>query len=100
MKAIRIHEYGPPSVMQLEEVPDPVAGADQVLVKVHAAGVNPVDTLIRLGTYPHKPSLPFTPGVDAAGVVEAVGSNVTAFAPGDRVYVGGTASGISIGTYT
>jgi NADPH2:quinone reductase len=99
MKAIRVHEYGPPSVMKLEETADPVAGPRQVVVNVRAAGVNPVDTLIRLGTYHLKPPLPFIPGVDAAGVVAAVGPDVETFAPGDRVYVGGTASGISFGTY-
>jgi NADPH2:quinone reductase len=99
MNAIRVREYGPPSAMRLEEIPDPVAGAGQVLVSVRAAGVNPVDTLIRQGTYIFKPPLPFTPGVDAAGVVAAVGPGVETFNPGDRVYTGGTASGMSFGAY-
>src|SRR6476660_7223653 len=85
--------------MTLDDVPDPVAGPGQLLVKVMAAGVNPVDTVIRSGTYHHKPPLPYTPGVDAAGVVAAVGAGVKAFEPGARVYIGGTASGISVGTY-
>lgn len=79
--------------MQLEEVPRPEAGAGQVLVRIHAAGVNPVDTYIRSGAYPIKPNLPFTPGKDAAGVVEAVGSGVENVAPGERVYVSDSLTG-------
>jgi NADPH2:quinone reductase len=94
MKAIRVREFGAPEVMKLEEVPDPVPGSGQVLVKVHAAGVNPVDTYIRSGNYANKPPLPYTPGTDAAGVVEAVGDEVTRFRAGDRVYVGGSVSGV------
>jgi len=72
MKAIRVHEFGGPEVMRLEEVPQPQPGPGQVLVRVHASGVNPVDTYIRGGLYAAKPALPYTPGKDAAGVVEAV----------------------------
>ncbi|HEY7090673.1 MAG TPA: NADPH:quinone reductase [Tepidisphaeraceae bacterium] len=93
MKAIRVNEFGPPQVMGLEEFPDPVPGTLQVLVKIHAAGVNPVDTYIRSGQYANKPPLPYTPGSDAAGVVEAVGDEVTSFRPGDRVYTAGTITG-------
>ncbi len=93
MKAIRVQEFGAPAVMRLEEVADPQPGAGQVLVRVKAAGVNPVDTYIRSGIYANRPPLPYTPGSDAAGVVEAVGEGVTAFAPGDRVYTSGTLSG-------
>jgi len=93
MKAIRVRNFGPPEVMVLEEVPDPTPGPLQVVVKVHAAGVNPVDTYIRAGTYAVKPSLPYTPGSDAAGVVESVGEEVTGFRAGDRVYTAGTVSG-------
>jgi NADPH2:quinone reductase len=64
-----------------------------VLVRVHAAGVNPYDTYMRNGTYAIKPPLPYTPGSDAAGVVEAVGPGVTAVKPGDRVYTAKTLSG-------
>lgn len=87
MKAIRVHEFGGPEVMRLEEVPDPQPGAKQVLVRVHAVGVNPVDTYIRSGAYGQRP-LPYTPGVDAAGVVEVVGGEVERVKVGDRVYVG------------
>ncbi|HTL46610.1 MAG TPA: NADPH:quinone reductase [Verrucomicrobiae bacterium] len=93
MKAIRVHEFGVPENMKLEEAPDLKPGAGQVLVKVQAAGVNPVDTYIRAGTYPVKPALPFTPGFDAAGVVEAVGEGVRKFKKGDRVYTTATVTG-------
>lgn len=93
MKAIRVHEYGPPEVMRLEEMPEPQAGPGQVLVKVHAVGVNPVETYIRAGAYAAAPPLPYTPGTDCAGVVEAVGQGVSRVAPGDRVYTSYTLSG-------
>lgn len=99
MKAIRAHEFGDPSVMKLEEVPDRSAAAGQVLVDVKAAGVNPVDTYIRSGQYAALPPLPFTPGADAAGVVAVVGSDVQDFKPGDRVYVSGTVDGRAYGSY-
>lgn len=73
MKAIRIHTFGDPEVMQLEEIPDLQPDADQVVVRVHAVGINPVETYIRSGIYP-KPPTPFTPGNDGAGVIEAIGS--------------------------
>lgn len=93
MKAIRISEYGGPSVLKLEEVPAPQAGPSQVLVRNHAVGVNPVDTYLRANVDNRGPKLPYTPGSDAAGVVEAVGAGVTGVTAGDRVYVGGTFSG-------
>jgi NADPH2:quinone reductase len=93
MKAIRVHEFGGPEVLRLEDVPDLQAGAGQVVVRVKAAGVNPYDTYMRLGTYAIKPALPYTPGSDAAGVVESVGAGIEGISPGDRVYVGGTLTG-------
>jgi NADPH:quinone reductase len=93
MKAIRVHEFGGPDVMRLEEVPDPLPGSEQVVVRVHAAGVNPVDTYIRSGLHAVRPKLPYTPGTDAAGVVEAVGMNVKGISVGERVYTAGTLSG-------
>src|SRR5712691_6887297 len=93
MDAFRVSEYGGPPVLKLEEVPAPQPGATQVLVRNHAGGVNPVDTYLRSNTDNRGPKLPYTPGSDAAGVVEAVGAGVTSVKPGDRVYVGGTASG-------
>jgi NADPH2:quinone reductase len=93
MKAIRVHEFGGPEVLKLEEVPTPKPGRGEVLVRVHAAGVNPYDTYMRAGTYAVKPPLPYTPGSDAAGVVEAVGEGVTKVKAGDRVYTAKTQSG-------
>ena len=78
--------------MKLVELPLPQPGPGQVLVRMHAAGVNPVETYIRAGTYPRKPALPFTPGNDGAGVVEQAGEDVK-LRPGDRVYTGGSISG-------
>ena len=93
MKAIRVSEYGGPAVLKLEEVPTPDPGPGQVLVRNHAVGINPVDTYLRSNTDNRGPKLPYTPGADAAGVIEAVGPGVTAVKPGARVYVGGTVSG-------
>ena len=93
MKAIRIHEFGGPEVLKLEEAPDPSPGPGQVVVRLHATGVNPVDTYIREGRHAVKPSLPYTPGTDGAGTVEAVGEGVEWVEPGDRVYTGGSISG-------
>src|ERR1700750_2466962 len=93
MKAIRAEEFGGPEVMKLAEVPKPRPGVGQVLVRVHAVGVNPVETYIRAGAYPRKPSLPFTPGNDGAGVLEEVGDGVTEYSVGDRVYTAGSSSG-------
>jgi len=93
MKSIRVSEYGGPSVLRIEEVPTPEPGANQVLVRNHAVGVNPVETYLRSNTDNRGPKLPYTPGSDAAGVVEAVGPGVTALKVGDRVYFGGSVSG-------
>src|SRR6266542_899053 len=93
MKAIRVSEYGGTSVLKLEEVPAPQPGATQVLVRNHAVGVNPVDTYLRANADNRGPKLPYTPGSDSAGVVEAVGAGVTAVKAGDRVYFGGTLTG-------
>ena len=93
MKAIVVREFGGPEVLKLEEVPTPRPAAGQVLVRIHAAGVNPYDTYMRNGTYAIKPPLPYTPGSDAAGVVEAVGEGVTKVKPGDRVYTAKTLTG-------
>lgn len=93
MMAIRVYQLGGPEVMRLEKVPDLRPDAGQVLVRVEAAGVNPVDTYIRSGAYPRQPGLPYTPGLDAAGVVEAVGDGVGHRQPGERVYVAGSLTG-------
>src|ERR1700740_3015736 len=93
MKAIVVHEFGGPEVLKLEEIPTPRPAAGQVLVRIRAAGVNPYDTYMRNGTYAIKPPLPYTPGSDAAGVIEAVGEGVTRFKSGARVYTARTVSG-------
>jgi NADPH2:quinone reductase len=93
MKAIRVHEFGGPEVLRFEEVPTPRPDAGEVLVRMHAIGVNPVETYIRAGTYARLPALPYTPGNDGAGVVEQIADSVTEFKPGDRVYTSGSLSG-------
>jgi NADPH2:quinone reductase len=93
MKAILVHEFGGPDVLKLEEVPTPRPGAGEVLVRIHAAGVNPYDTYMRAGTYARKPPLPYTPGSDGAGVIDAVGEGIKKVKRGDRVYTTQTLSG-------
>ena len=84
MIAIRVVEFGGPEVLRCQEVADPVSSGDQVLVKVHAVGVNPVEAYIRSGSYARLPALPYTPGSDVAGVVVSTGQ---------RVYLSGTLTG-------
>jgi NADPH2:quinone reductase len=93
MNAILVTEFGTPEQLRVETrpIPDPTEG--QVLVRVAAAGVNPVDTYIRSGAYAKLPPLPWTPGTDGAGVVEAVGPGVESCRPGDRVYTSGSLTG-------
>ena len=86
MKAIVVREFGGPEVMKLDDVPVPSPGPGQLLVRVAAVGVNPVDGYIRSGSYARKPALPYTPGTDIAGTVEKGGDGATRFAPGARVY--------------
>ena len=88
MKAIRAHSFGGPEVLQLEELDDPVPGRGEVVVDVHAAGINPADTYMRSGTYAIVPKLPYTPGGDAGGVISAIGEDVLTHSVGDRVFVG------------
>jgi NADPH2:quinone reductase len=93
MKAILVRQFGGPEVLKLEDVPTPKPSAGQVLVKSHAAGVNPADTYARSGNYAVIPPLPYTPGTDGAGVVDSVGDGVKKVKPGDRVYVAKSLSG-------
>jgi len=93
MKAVRVHEFGGPEVLQWEDMETPKPGPSEVLVWIHAAGVNPVETYIRAGTYARLPELPYTPGNDGAGVVEQVGADVTEFKAGDHVYTAGSLTG-------
>src|SRR6187551_1634698 len=97
MKAIHVTAFGGPEVLKVAEIPDPVPGDGQVLVRVRAAGVNPVDAYIRSGAYARLPPLPYTPGFDGAGVIDAVGPGVTTWKQGDRVWI--AALGRSQGTY-
>ena len=99
MKAILVREHGGPEVLRLEDLPDPTPKPDQVVVRLEAVGVNPVDVYIRTGAYARKPALPFIPGSDAAGQVESVGMNVKTFRPGDRVFIHGTAAEHTHGHY-
>jgi NADPH2:quinone reductase len=93
MKAILVRQFGGPEVLQIAEVDTPKPGPGQVLVRIKAAGVNPADTYMRTGTYAVKPALPYTPGFDGAGIVETVGPDVSAWKPGDRVYLTGGVTG-------
>jgi NADPH2:quinone reductase len=93
MKAILVRQFGGPEVLKLEEVAAPKPGSGQVLVKVHAAGVNPADTYARTGNYAILPNLPYTPGTDGAGIVDSVGDGVKTVKSGDRVYVAKSLSG-------
>jgi len=85
MRAVVIHEFGPIENLKLEEVDAPVPGKGEVLIDVHAIGINFPDTLMMQGLYQTKPERPFSPGRDVAGVVSAVGEGVTAVKPGDQV---------------
>jgi NADPH2:quinone reductase len=100
MRAIVVHEFGGPDVMKMENVPTPRPGPAEVLVRIRAAGVNPVEAYIRAGTYARKPNPPYTPGGDGAGEVESAGADVKGFKHGDRVYVtGDNVSVAGAGTY-
>ena len=93
MKAIRVHTFGEPEVMKLEEMPGLMPGSSEVVVKLHAIGVNPVDAYLRSGPYRPDLKLPFTPGLDGAGVISAVGSGVKHRQVGQRVYVAWSITG-------
>ena len=93
MKAVLCKHYGPPSDLVVEDIAALQAGEGQVLVEVHACGVNFPDTLIIQGKYQFKPALPFSPGAEVAGIVKEVGAGVTGFRPGDRVIAATTWGG-------
>ncbi len=86
MKAARIHQFGPPDVIVIEDVPQPAPGTSEILIRVKAAGVGPWDALIREGRSKVSPQPPLILGSDLSGIVEAVGPGVTAFNRGDEVY--------------
>lgn len=85
MRAIAISEPGGPEVLALTELPDPSPGPGQVLIQVHAAGINRADIVQRLGFYPPPPGAPDTPGLEVAGTIAALGEGVEGWAQGDRV---------------
>lgn len=93
MKSIIVREFGEPEVLKYEETEIPEPYENQVLIKVKAAGVNPVDTYIRSGTHAQKPELPYTPGKDAAGIIEQIGANIKNFKKGDHVLTTGSITG-------
>jgi NADPH:quinone reductase len=94
MKAIRVRQFGGPEVLQLEDLPNLRPQRGEVVIRVRAAGVNPVDTYMRSGNYgANNPKLPYTPGSDAAGIVEAIGADVEGISTGDRVFTTDTTSG-------
>jgi NADPH:quinone reductase len=93
MKAIRVSQFGGPEVLKWEEVPNLTPAPNQVLVALKAVGVNPIENYMRTGTYAIKPNLPYTPGADGAGIVQAVGAQITKFKMGDSVYVIGSQTG-------
>jgi NADPH:quinone reductase len=93
VKAIRVSQFGGPEVLKWEEIPDLIPAPTQVLVGIKAAGVNPIENYVRTGTYALKPNLPYTPGADGAGIVQAVGASVTRFKTGDSVYLIGSQTG-------
>jgi NADPH2:quinone reductase len=100
VRAIVVREFGGPDVLRLEDVPARRPGPSEILVRVHAAGVNPVDRYVASGTYARKPTLPYVPGSDGAGEVETVGSDVKDVRAGDRVYVAGdNVSAAGAGTF-
>jgi len=97
MNAIVVDEFGGPEVLQMREVPDLTPAHDQVLVKLHVTGVNPVDTYIRSGAYGRLPELPYTPGFDGSGIIQSCGSSVRGLTRGLRVYVSGSLTGTYAG---
>jgi len=98
MRAVTISDHGGPEALNVEEIDRPEPDADEVLIEVGAAGVNPVDTYFRDGSY-EPVGLPFTPGVDVAGTVVGVGEGVDSFEAGDRVYGTGIGNGQYQGAY-
>jgi NADPH2:quinone reductase len=91
MKAIRVSHFGDPSVLELHDLPAPIPAPGQLLIRLHAAGVNPVEAYVRAGKYPRIPDLPYTPGSDGAGVVGQ--SKDPNLPPGTRVFITGSLTG-------
>lgn len=100
MKAIRIRAFGSPEVLKLEEVPDLTPGPGQILIRIRAAGVNPADTYVRSGQYANLPPLPYTPGMDGSGIIEAIGPSADSAAPVSPAPRGSAPSSSTSGTAT
>jgi NADPH:quinone reductase len=101
MKAIRINQFGDPSVLNYTDAAEPIPGSNEVRVRLYAAGVNPNDAYVRTGTYSfYIPELPYTPGFDGAGIVEAIGEGVEHLKTGDRVFVAALLAKKNTGTYS
>ncbi len=98
MRAIVVREFGGPEVLQIGEAPDRAPGPGEVRIRMRAAGINPFEVYMRTGNYAIRPPLPYVPGSDGAGEVEAVGAGVTRFVPGDRVYTYAAGDAL-VGTY-
>ncbi|NUB92269.1 NADPH:quinone reductase [Haloterrigena sp. SYSU A558-1] len=98
MRAVRLHDHGDADVLQVDDVDRPEPGEDELLLEVAAAGINPVDTYFRDGSY-EPVGVPFTPGVDFAGVVAETGAGVDGFSAGDRVFGTGIGNGGFQGAY-
>ncbi len=99
MKAIIVSSFGDEEVLKYQETETPTPAAGEVRVKIEAAGVNPVETYIRSGHYTALPALPYTPGNDGSGIVEAVGDGVEHLKKGDRVFVAAALARRNTGTY-
>jgi NADPH:quinone reductase len=99
MKAVQFGRFGGPEVLEVVDVPAPVAGAGELVVRVGAAGVNLSDVLMRENRYAVTPALPAVPGNEVVGEVVQIGRGVTGFAPGDRVALSLFAAGQSVGGY-
>src|SRR5262245_48464539 len=85
MRAVVCRAWGPVDSLEMADVPPPTPSADEVVIDVRATGINYADAIMVAGRYQTKPPLPFSPGLEAAGVVAACGAAVTRFKPGDRV---------------
>lgn len=93
MNQIRVSDFGGPEVLQVTQAALPVPTFGECLIRLHACGVNPVDTYIRSGNYPVLPNLPYCPGKDGAGTIEAIVGNFKDLKVGDRVYICGARTG-------
>lgn len=100
MKAIQLSKFGEPEVLAYTDISEPVPSADEICVRLYSAGINPSEIYIRTGTYSlYTPDLPYTPGFDGAGVIDAVGENVQRLKKGDRVFIAALMAKKNTGTY-